>query len=380
VNDLFRFLLLRPAVPATSDEVKTLKPSFTGANTSREAAKADASAYVAKNGVVRAEDLAYGKVGAAARQALADSPRKLADMVKAVEAAAGKKIAKVIGDAAFANDETRLADSLIAMKLLSDSKQGDAPALAQYAQGYDAIRRAAAGTDPMKLRPLTYGLPDRARDVPRSEPEPPKREPLPPPASDRKPGFAAIDAALGAFGRMRADAFDSSSEADVRLADVSVRLAALEKGRESRAEEKPLARPAASTLANPWTLSRAAVAALPSDVHDTLQRLGIDPLKQSYPALLADLHQYRTEAQAMMHPVEVATSIRKIGMSFQSVEDGKYVGSPSALFPTGHGSVRPVGIGDLLLVKQHVLRYEGGDLAHVENVMKTEHMERDTRG
>jgi hypothetical protein len=47
--------------------------------------------------------------------------------------------------------------------------------------------------------------------------------------------------------------------------------------------------------------------------------------------------------------------------------------------PSGHGNIRPVGIGDLLLVKQHVLRYEGGDLAHVENVLKSEHLSRDTR-
>ena len=31
------------------------------------------------------------------------------------------------------------------------------------------------------------------------------------------------------------------------------------------------------------------------------------------------------------------------------------------------------------MVKEHVLRYEGGDLAHVENVLKSERFERDTR-
>jgi hypothetical protein len=57
-----------------------------------------------------------------------------------------------------------------------------------------------------------------------------------------------------------------------------------------------------------------------------------------------------------------------------------YVGSPSgSTMPRGHGNVKPVGIGDLLLVKEHVLRYEGGDLAHVENVLKSEKLSRDTR-
>ena len=38
-----------------------------------------------------------------------------------------------------------------------------------------------------------------------------------------------------------------------------------------------------------------------------------------------------------------------------------------------------MGIGDLLMVREHVLRYEGGDLAHVENVLKSETLSRDTR-
>lgn len=45
---------------------------------------------------------------------------------------------------------------------------------------------------------------------------PPPAQPgaAPAPSSDRKPGIAAIDAALAAFGRMRADAFDTSSASE----------------------------------------------------------------------------------------------------------------------------------------------------------------------
>lgn len=40
---------------------------------------------------------------------------------------------------------------------------------------------------------------------------------------------------------------------------------------------------------------------------------------------------------------------------------------------------RPLGIGDLLVVKQRLLRYEAGEVAHIENVMKSEHKERKHR-
>jgi hypothetical protein len=39
----------------------------------------------------------------------------------------------------------------------------------------------------------------------------------------------------------------------------------------------------------------------------------------------------------------------------------------------------PVGVADLLLVREHVKRYEGADVAHIENVLASEKRERKTR-
>jgi hypothetical protein len=53
---------------------------------------------------------------------------------------------------------------------------------------------------------------------------------------------------------------------------------------------------------------------------------------------------------------------------------------PLPPLPTGPGSVvTPVGIGDLLVVKQRLKRYERGDVAHVENILRSESFKRDTR-
>lgn len=41
--------------------------------------------------------------------------------------------------------------------------------------------------------------------------------------------------------------------------------------------------------------------------------------------------------------------------------------------------LRPAGVGDLIVVREHVLRYEGGALAHIQNVLKSESLERETR-
>lgn len=40
--------------------------------------------------------------------------------------------------------------------------------------------------------------------------------------------------------------------------------------------------------------------------------------------------------------------------------------------PTGHGEAKVLGIADLMIVEQDLLRYELGEVAHIENVLKTE--------
>jgi hypothetical protein len=45
--------------------------------------------------------------------------------------------------------------------------------------------------------------------------------------------------------------------------------------------------------------------------------------------------------------------------------------------PHTHGSVASAGIADLLVVKQQLVRYEGADVAHIENILKGEKKERE---
>ena len=47
--------------------------------------------------------------------------------------------------------------------------------------------------------------------------------------------------------------------------------------------------------------------------------------------------------------------------------------------PVTHGTVKPAGIGDLLVVRQHVIGYAAGEVAYVENVAPGETMVRSTR-
>ena len=54
-----------------------------------------------------------------------------------------------------------------------------------------------------------------------------------------------------------------------------------------------------------------------------------------------------------------------------------YVFAYDARVPQTHGAVAPAGVADLLVIKQQLVRYEGADAAHIENVLKGERKERE---
>ncbi|WP_196817894.1 hypothetical protein [Candidatus Nitrosocosmicus oleophilus] len=45
--------------------------------------------------------------------------------------------------------------------------------------------------------------------------------------------------------------------------------------------------------------------------------------------------------------------------------------------PTTRGKVFPSGVSDLMIVKQQLIGYEGADIAHIENILKSEHLIRE---
>lgn len=51
-------------------------------------------------------------------------------------------------------------------------------------------------------------------------------------------------------------------------------------------------------------------------------------------------------------------------------------GKPGAPVAAPANPIRPAGIGDLLVVRQQIKRYEGGEVAHIENILKGEHKKR----
>ena len=386
MNDLFRFLLLRPANPAEPKDIKILTSAFVERNAPLNVARKAARAFVEKSGqVFSPDDLKFSGVARAVVNAIGSasiSAKELEILIKKETAIAPVELA---GIQQFGEEEEKIANALVAMKLLSDSLGCDAPGLAKLAQGYDAIRQVADGVNPISLRVLSIPAIQLPLNAERLQPDRPQKpiEQSPHEATDRA-NLEQLEDAIRTLGMIPAAGFHvlpSATEA-VRadFAPVMSRLSTLAHGTDVVQKAIPsISRP--SRVTQPWLLSSTTLSTLPTEVRNTVLGAGLDLLTQPLPVVLNALHTHKAELLKARHRAELIDDIAtyQIGNLFGAIASNDYIGTPTTSLPSSHGNIRPVGIGDLLLVKEHVLRYEGGDLAHVENVLKSERLSRETR-
>ncbi len=125
-----------------------------GAETRRAARRAAAAFLASGSAVARPGELWQATVAVAVHDLLQAGPRSLAEIEALVGAVSGRPLATVAGSASLVASRLRLADTLVAMELVGEAGGRDVRTLAAAAQGYDVLHRAAAGQDPVGLRPL----------------------------------------------------------------------------------------------------------------------------------------------------------------------------------------------------------------------------------
>ena len=390
MDDLARFIVLRPPNLPDGDEVQVLAPASIDVGQGPRQARQQALDVLGSDGAVRRVDgLQAGSVAVAVQLALSSRSLSLAELDELVTAATGRGVDQLVADASFSAEESAVADTLVATKLVSGWADVDAAGLAAAAQGYDALRRAADGADPVVLRPLQ--MPDGRRRDPENGGGDDKGDdgkgddqgPTKPDTDDdlkraveQEQRFAA---ALQALRGIRAGAFASEE----RTEQPTPLRPAARADRDFGEDVATAPTHSVQAIGTPWLLHADAVGSLPRDVRSTLEQAGLDPAAVPLPALMEQVETLRLDRATAVQSLttkDEAHALIRVGSSWLSAaQDADWVGNPSTGMPTGHGTVKSVGVGDLLLIKQHVLRYEGGELAHVENVLRSEHMSRETR-
>jgi hypothetical protein len=136
-------------------------------------------------------------------------------------------------------------------------------------------------------------------------------------------------------------------------------------------------------------LTSSAIDALPTAARETLRSLELDLERVSLRAAVE-----RLEAESSLASESSADLLDNEADSVDVFTiDGTFLPMPSpngqaqddfvnpegGKIPTGSGLVRPAGILPLMKVLQHIKRYEAGEVAHAENMLKSESKSRETR-
>jgi hypothetical protein len=112
-----------------------------------------------------------------------------------------------------------------------------------------------------------------------------------------------------------------------------------------------------------------------------LAKRGIDPTKTDLTTIadrlsveLEEIERNLALLEEKHDPIQLMFS--KIVPSSTVERFGDELSVTTRSIPSTHGRVKPVGIGDLLVVRQFLKAYEARELAHVENILKGEYKQR----
>ncbi|WP_437676866.1 hypothetical protein [Sorangium sp. So ce131] len=133
--------------------------------------------------------------------------------------------------------------------------------------------------------------------------------------------------------------------------------------------------------ARPFVLSAEAAAAFDADALGVLAERGLDLTRLSLPTVVERLSTELQGLELSLAEREGAAPVRLISVGSTLVPDvvGAVGSIEEASVPTTHGTIAPAGVGDLLVVRQFLKRYEARELAHVENILRGEFKEKTHR-
>ncbi len=374
MNELLRFVAVRPAKPvdpkstvpsrASRDVVKIIQDSPPGIERARALAQQPVQTNLG--------DYRYGQslaiLGAWARSA--DLTR---DAVTAkVKEIFGDNAPGLANQKAFLDDLARLDTTLAVLKYRSQSIGSDMLSLQNARLGYDLIEQLSqAGTDNFTLRRVT---------LPLNPPAPPPLKDVPPVTQPPSRDLAGEIAKLASARQALRDSIrtgDFVAPAKPTIVKPPARQPA--KGIRAGIRAPVPSSSQGVMMQSSWRLSQQALDRLPPAAANTIRQTAGELATTPATALMSRLTDAHSELlkQQAMQSLQMSQPLIKLGNQFfdpglfWKAGLGSGIGSP--------GSLRPVGVGDLMIVRQHLKRYEGGEVGHIENVLKTEKMERDTR-
>ncbi|MGN9777602.1 hypothetical protein ACTMS0_17820 [Micromonospora sp. H33] len=306
----------------------------------------------------------------------------------------GDDYAEQVGGTSWRERKERLADSALALKLLSTSDPGSMAELVgllrtvrfveAWVEDRDGADRAAATLSILDM-PLVLPVLSRLRLAPqRPDTTAPPTRTVPPLADLQQVGrqVQAIDNVVRELTTIAPRFFRTVNGKPHKPGG-----ARLDDGPPG---PKAAAKAAGISIAGTQdgarlVLSDAGVEVISEASHRYLGQLGLDLSRDSVSQVVARLDAEKAGSVRDLRPAAGSTVLALADM-FRAGTYGlggaylwRFPGGGRQPLPTTHGTVRPVGEGELLVVRQQLTGYELGEVAHIENVLRGENKQRTHR-
>ncbi|RAO07952.1 hypothetical protein LUPAC07_05882 [Micromonospora noduli] len=403
MEQVFRMLLVRnaeaadpqtDAVSVSNTPLQEELGSVTG-DESRSEVMERAKAFVASSRFVDdAERVAGGPKLRELRTRLTELRDPTEEQVEqTVRDMLGDGYAEQVGATTWRERNEQLADSALALKLLSTSDPG---AMAELVGLLRAVRFVEAWVDrngadrvaatlPILDMPLVLPVLSGLKLTPQrpNTTAPPARA-VPPLADLQQVGRQGqvIDSVVRELTTI-APRFFRTQDGDPQEPGG----ARLDDGRPTpKAAAKGAGISIAGTRDGPrLALSEAGVKVISEASRRYLGQLGLDLSRDSVSQVVARLDTEKAGLVRDLRPTAGNTVLALADM-FRAGSYGlggaflwRFPGGDRQPLPTTHGTVRPIGEGELLVVRQQLTGYEPGEVAHIENVLRGENKQRTHR-
>jgi hypothetical protein len=398
MSDLFRFMVLRAPETPNQDAIIQIdgsnpSPLIADLRTASAAPSPQASMvavaqkYLSQKEqfVATPDSLGYGKqyLKLFGALQLATGSKTDSKTLASVTQSVFPKPAQIVVDKRFLEDKRRVHDSLIALQVAPLTDSMDPAILVNISRTIDVLERVAA--DDASIRNPGAALSATTRVVVL----PAKLFPIPSPVdvSPPAPGptgsvsstpnvdqIASLREAIAAVDAMIAVNSSTVDAAPAIQPNLTQRLAqatntqAQATTRDTASAFKTRARNLASTQISAQGKD-AGLHAITPPVQQTLLDLNIDLTKTSLVSASAQLNEHLIGLYVAPDPFHEPSP---------PLESSDPLPTVLVTPPNSHGTIMPAGIVDLLVVREHVLRYEPGEIAFVENVAAGEVFKRET--
>ncbi len=309
-------------------------------------------------------------------------PPSLEDITNLVSSIFDQTADELVGSDDFQHDKKFLNDSLIAAKLVTAYDRVNATDLASMRQAIEFIIALsenkvddsnAEAVQAQLLKPLY---------IPRSlfplRPKPKAPNPAAPDEGQR------IDSLRKEAEQLKTayEALMSLHPDDLEMRSVQPHTRAVAAAAETQVRDDENAGRAVPAERSILAVSRTALEKLDAGVLATVERANVNLAQAELPTAVSTVREKWLAVSKEVEPylVPAPTKVYQLGIHTFAIlppTEVKEVALPLPDF--SHAVTRPVGIGNLQVVKQELIGYEAGEVSHIENVLEGELYRRSTR-